>query len=125
MDDLLEHSPAGGAQYLPQIIPILLQFAQHKVRPPAAAVRMPSPAAPLPLRLPCAVPPCADYCIRGAMLEAQAGAEKPGGGAPLALESLTAGGRRAPGRVAVLPCSRGAPGIQAARGAGGGRGAGQ
>lgn len=32
MDDLLEHSPAGGAQYLPQIIPILLQFAQHKVR---------------------------------------------------------------------------------------------
>jgi len=30
MDDLLEHSPAGGAQYLPQIIPILLQFAQHK-----------------------------------------------------------------------------------------------
>ena len=32
MDDIMEYSPIAGGQYVPQILPILLQFAQHKVR---------------------------------------------------------------------------------------------
>lgn len=32
MDDILEHSPAGAAKYMAQILPVLLQAAQDKVR---------------------------------------------------------------------------------------------
>lgn len=38
MDDILEHAPAGAAKYMAQILPVLLQAAQDKVR--AAATCM-------------------------------------------------------------------------------------
>ena len=36
MDDILEHSPAGGAQIAVQALPILLNSSQAKARCPAA-----------------------------------------------------------------------------------------
>lgn len=123
MDDLLEHSPAGGAQYLPQIIPILLQFAQHKVPPPAAAALTPSPAALLPLRPPAPSQPAQGFCIPGAMVLPEAGAVRPaGGGAPLALEAGRASSQEALGRPDGGGASMlsGTPGLRAAVVTGGG-----
>ena len=34
MDDILEHSPAGGASLAPQCLPVLLSNCQAKVRSP-------------------------------------------------------------------------------------------
>jgi hypothetical protein len=37
MDDILEHAPQGAAKYMAQILPVLLQAAQDKVRAAARA----------------------------------------------------------------------------------------